>query len=110
MITNEVIKKEIEDLRKNLILNELEIPSFFSCIWPAIFFALIFTGVPFFLFSHDVYTDDIDLIAVTVFGCFLSVVFLRQSVMQELCFSLFLENSGVTQNYMLSGGGKCGYI
>lgn len=28
MITNEVIKKEIEDLRKNLILNELEIPSF----------------------------------------------------------------------------------
>lgn len=75
MITNEVIKKEIEDLRKNLILNELEIPSFFSCIWPAIFFALIFTGVPFFLFSNDIYTDDIDLIAVTVFGCFLSVVF-----------------------------------
>lgn len=26
MITNEVIKKEIEDLRKNLILNELEDP------------------------------------------------------------------------------------
>lgn len=26
MITNEVIKKEIEDLRENLILNELEIP------------------------------------------------------------------------------------
>lgn len=75
MITNEVIKKEIEDLRKCLVLHELEIPSFFSCIWPAIFFALIFTGIPLFLFSHNIYTDEMGLIAVAVFGFFLSILF-----------------------------------
>lgn len=35
MLTHKIIQSEIEELKQILVHNDLEIPSFWRCIWPS---------------------------------------------------------------------------
>ncbi len=36
MLTHKIIQSEIEELKQILVHNDLEIPSFWRCIWPGL--------------------------------------------------------------------------
>lgn len=68
MLTHQIIQSEIEELKNTLAQKDLEIPSFWHCVWPGLVCMLWFLSSSYFSYWLSDYATGLDRIASMVFA------------------------------------------
>lgn len=68
MLTHQIIRVEIEELKRLLIHGDLEIPSFWRCIWPGLILMPWFLLSSYFSYWQSDYVSGLDKITAMAFS------------------------------------------
>lgn len=68
MLTHKIIQSEIEELKQILVHKDLEIPSFWRCIWPGLVCMVWFLLSSYLSYWLSDYASGLEKIAVMVFA------------------------------------------
>lgn len=73
MLTHQIIQREVEELKQILTHEDLEIPSFWRCIWPGLVCMLWFLLSSYLSYGMNEYVSSLDRLGSMIFAAAIGV-------------------------------------